>query len=251
MRILYQNLADDCAVTASGERSGFPATNVQHPFLIRRWRSLVVSSEQSLLFDAGSGLTVKADTLAIVQHNLSSTAVVKFQANSIDSWSTPPVDQTAVWSEGIILVNLSAAQDYQLWRVSITDSANPDGYVEIGRIVIALRYQVEELPDSAVELDTIDTTVISKSITRQTYADLGVQARAYTLSMGIMGDTTRQSLAAVYAAVGQHTPVVLVADEKNPTKLPPIYCTMAKTVRYTHAGGWGWRDDGLKFVEEF
>ena len=149
------------------------------------------------------------------------------------------------------MLNLAAAESYRFWRIYIEDAANPDGYIEIGRMGLFVRYQAAELPDAGIIDDLEDATVISRSITGQTYADLGVKSRAYEINMGTMKEETRQSLKAIYAAAGQSGRIIFIPDEYNTDKLPPIYCCMKKTPKFTQAGGWLWKHESIRVVEEF
>lgn len=251
MRILYDNLADNATVTASGEATNFPASYVQHPHLIKRWRTLSVADEQWIVFDAGEGSTINADTVAIIQHNLGASAVITIEANSANSWTSAPFSVSAVYTSTMILYNAESNQDYRYWRIGITNTGNADGYLEIGRIGIYDRYQMGRVPDKAVQWGIKDSTVTTRSASQQKYADLGTQARTCTLSMGLMSDAIRQSLLTIYSTVGQHTPVILEVDENQLDKFPPLYCTIEVEPAATHIGSWYWRDTGFTFTEVF
>lgn len=251
MRLLYDDLGDEVTISASGEASNFPVTNVQHPHLIKRWRTLSVAAEQWVLFDAGPGETIDADTAIIAAHNFTPSAVITVEANSADSWASAPYSATAVYTSAMIVVNASTLQSYRFWRIGITDTSNGDDYIEVGRIGLYDRYQLERVPDKAVEWGIRDSTRTTRSVSQQKYADLGTQARTVTLSMGLMSETVRQGLLAAYGVVGQHTPVVLEVDEDELAKFPPLYCTIEVEPRATHMGGWYWRDTGFTFVEVF
>ncbi len=250
MRMLFNNFADVCTLTDSGELSGFPGSNVQHPFLIKRWRSLS-TAQQWVKFDAGTGATLSIDTAAIVQHNLSAAASIHVQGNATDVWSSPSVDVTATWNAGIILVDLGAIQTYRFWRIYLDDPANTSSYLEVGRMGLYAKYQAQEPPERSIQAGLIDTTVTTFNPSQQSYSDLGVIARTYVIPMGSVKEATRQSLMAIYAAVGQHSPIIIVPDENYQAQLPPIYAQMMKVTTYTNTGDGLWTDDGLQFQEVF
>lgn len=248
MKILYDNPLDDCTISGAG-RTGFPMTNVQHIHLSKRWRSLTLSAE-ALLFNAGAGNTIDIDTFAIIQHNFSATASVKLQMNSADDWTTPPVDETLTWSSGIIAEFFTSTKSYQYLRVLITDAANADGYIEIGRIMAGLHLYLYQ-PLEGILDDVEDSTVVSMSITGQPFADLGTIARVYEVPLGTIPVATRTAIKALYAAMGKHTPMVVFPDETDLTTFPPIYSLLTQGRVFTHAGSVHWDCKSLRFVEAF
>jgi hypothetical protein len=250
MIIAYNSVLDGGILTASGEKSGFPAAYVQHPFLIRRWRSLTngASSIEWVKFDAGTGAILTLDTVAIIQHNLSATAVVHVQANATDDWTTPAVD-IAMGIEDLILGHIAIA--HRFVRFTFCDAASVDGYIEIGRIFGCMAYAVEEPIDNSFIDDLYDPSVVTRNESGQVYADLGQVARVYTLSMGTFSDDVRMGLKAVYASVGKSNPLILIPDEHHQDKIPPIYCTITRWPKFTSASAWGWTDGGIELTEAF
>jgi hypothetical protein len=236
MRILYNDLMIDSILVASSERSGFPASNVQHPHLTRVWHS-VTPTTQRITINAGAGHTITA-TAAVIQGNI------------VDVWAAPPLDVPFTPTDALALAYFPSAA-YQYWRFTFDDAANPDGYIEIGRLMLCLHWQSVEETDRGTEDGIEDTTRTSESETGQAFGDIGVQKQTYAMSFGIMQPETRTSLKAIYASVGQHMPIVVVPNENALDKLPPIYCTMRKTMKFTGAGGWLWKHDGLEFVQTY
>jgi hypothetical protein len=249
MRILHTDLLIDLALSASSERSGFPATNVQHPHLTRTWRSVALTS-QRLTFDAGGGLTIAPTLVVIAAHNLTSSATLSVEQNSTDAWGAPPVSVPAVIVDGLILVYLPGVA-YQYLSILFNDATNPATYIEIGRVEGGVYWQSAEDIDRGTEDGVEDTTRVTESVTGQSFGDLGQQKQTYRVSFGIMQAETRVSLKAIYAAVGQHMPIILIPNENALDVLPPLYCRMTKSIQFTGAGGWLWQDDGLQFTEVF
>jgi hypothetical protein len=249
VRILYNDLMIDSLLVTSSERSGFPASNVQHPHLTRVWRS-VNSTSQTITVNAGTGNTITATSAVMAAHNLSSSATARVQGNTIDTWTAPPLDVEFAPTDALSLAYFPPAA-YQYWRFPFDDAANPDGYIEIGRLMLCLYWQSVEETDRGTEDGIEDTTRTTESETGQGFGDLGVQKQTYAISFGTMRPETRTSLKAIYASSGQHMPIVVVPNENALDKLPPIYCTMRKTMKFTGAGGWLWKHDGLEFVQTF
>jgi len=256
LRIAYNDQAKLQAVTASTENAQYPAVNAVHPHLSRAWRSTACAAEW-IKFDAGAGLTIPFDTACIVGHNLTSAAVVRVQTDDADGWAPPGgMNLSGDPTRSIIFVDLRPSPTARRYaRMYIEDAANPDGYIEIGRVFLCTRFEGETI-DRGLKVSIEDSTVVSRSLTGQLFADIGVQQKVYAFSLGTMRNSTRLALAAVLAANGQHDPVIVFPAEEQiegdvgaTEAVPPLYGCLSKQVGFTDAGGWGWVDDGIEVRE--
>ena len=59
--------------------------------------------------------------------SLSTNAVVKFQANNLDDWSSPAINQTVAVEKGAVMAFTTSPSSYRYWRILITDRENPLG----------------------------------------------------------------------------------------------------------------------------
>jgi len=253
LRIAYGDQARLQTVTDSTEATGYPGTNAVHPHLSRVWRTTAAAA-QWIKFDAGVGKTISFDTACIIGHNLTSAAVVKVQTDDADAWAPPGgMDRNGDPTQSIIAVDLAPLPTARRYaRVYIDDAANPAGYLSIGRVFLCTRWEGETI-DKGFSVVLNDTTVVTRSLTGQVFADLGVISRIYSLSLGTMKNTVKQSLLTLLQAVGQWDPVIVFPTESmTPAGIEainPIYATMSKTTNFRDAGGWGWTDDGMTFTE--
>jgi hypothetical protein len=252
LRILYADLAKSCAVTDSTEATGYPGTNVQHPHLSRAWRTTALAA-QYIIFDAGAGKTISFDTAAIIGHNLTAAAVVKVQSDDTPTWAPPGgVDRNADPIQPLMVVDVGVGTTARRYvRVYIDDPTNPAGYISIGRIMLGIRFEGETI-DRGFKVSIEDSTVLSQSQSGQIFADLGVQQRVYSFSLGTMKNATKQKLLAIVQSAGQYDPVVVIPAESSipgatgeTEAIMPLYATMTKGIAFTDAGGWGWNDDGI------
>ncbi|HXK36584.1 MAG TPA: discoidin domain-containing protein [Candidatus Paceibacterota bacterium] len=256
LRILYADLAKSCAVTDSTEATGYPGTNVQHPHLSRAWRTSALAA-QWIIFDAGAGNTISFDTAAIVGHNLTAAAVVKVQSDDTPTWAPPGgVDKNADPTQPLMVVDVAPLPTARRYvRVYIDDPTNPAGYISIGRIMLGIRFEGETI-DRGFKIAIEDSTVLSASLSGQIFADLGVQQRVYSMSLGTMKNATKQKLIVIVQTAGQYDPVVVIPSESSipgavgeTEAIMPLYATMTKGVSFTEQGGWGWADDVISFRE--
>ena len=254
LRIAYNDLAKLQTITDSTEASGYPGTNVVHAHLSRVWRTTSAAA-QWIKFDAGAGKTIDFDTACIIGHNLTSAAIVKVQTDDADTWAPPGgMNKNGDPTQSIIFVDLAPLPTARRYaRVYIDDAANPAGYISVGRVFLCKRFDASEPIDSGFSMTVEDSTVVSCSLTGQLFADIGVQQKVYTMSMGTMKNATKIALLAIIQSVGQYDPVVVMPSEPRThdgaEAIAPLYATMSRGVTFTDAGGWGWSDGGFEFRE--
>jgi hypothetical protein len=249
MRILYNDLWRGKTLTVSSEATGYTGVNTQHAHLSKAWRTTGVASEW-IKIDTTTSITI--DAIAIIAHNLTPGATIKIEANATDAWGAPSFSITLNPADPLILSTF-ASQTYRWWRVTIADAANPAGYISIGRIYFCMRWESVEPIDRSFRPSVEDTTNVSKSISGQLFADIGVRQRVYKFSMGTMKDETKVSLEAIILNARNYDPVIVMPDNtissNGLTRIQPLYSTFIKETAFMANGPWGWDDDGLEFKE--
>jgi hypothetical protein len=241
MRILVNDVWKAGTITASTEAAGYPAANSQHVHLSRKWRSTALTS-QWVKVDLGAA--VAADCIAIAGHNLTAAAVVKVQASDTDAWGSPVIDKAGDPLDSVILIPFSL-DSRRWWRITVDDSTNPDGYVQLGRIFLCQRYESVEPIAGGFIGSVEDSTVTKDSITGQRFADVGVVRKTYRVTMGTMKNETKEAIDACYAAAGVHQPVIVEPADG----IARMYATFDGKPQFTAVGAWGWTDGGIEFKE--
>ena len=124
--------------------------NLKNPLLSAKSRSanaLVASTT----FDADLGVARAVRVIAILRHNFSALATIQVRGYSDAGYTSLVWDSTAlsVWPEGFpsaenkkryqddFYIIAPSDQTARYWRTSISDAANPAGYVELARAVFA------------------------------------------------------------------------------------------------------------------
>lgn len=150
--------------------ASLPLANMQTEFITERARSTDATTG-STTFDVDLGAAYPIRAIGLVGHNLSLSATVRVYGDSASDFATPDYDPGAEdvyptiypagstlwgadvassplgseeWDLGVRLDFLhfpTSAQSLRYWRFAITDTGNVDGYVEIGRCVVAQGYQ--------------------------------------------------------------------------------------------------------------
>lgn len=116
--------------TAPGD---FDKGNMTIDPLRQVWRSADVASWQEIVIKAD--LATAIDTIAILNHNLSETAVINLQGNISNSFVAPPLNIFVPWQKKHLIICQNFGQPYSYYRIRILDPSNACGYIEIGRII--------------------------------------------------------------------------------------------------------------------
>lgn len=120
--------------TAAGDFSPY---NLNTDIIEQVFRS--TSDFVSLVCDTGISQGVPIDTLAILGHNLTKSAVVQIQGSNVSDFSsinfstTLTTELTNMYYVSPVFPNQAAQNRY--WRFVIQDATNPAGFVQIGTIL--------------------------------------------------------------------------------------------------------------------
>lgn len=114
------------------EDSDYPLSNILSLPVSKAARLTPLAASSSILLSVPSVGDVTV--LALIGHNLSSSATVTIYAGSDYTTTTDLGSMT--WRKGLMLKVFSAAENYAFWRIYITDDSNEYGYHQIGYIVL-------------------------------------------------------------------------------------------------------------------
>lgn len=225
MIILYDNKILTSTITANSENVNFPLANLKLVDSTKYFRSIVDTGVR-IVFNLAS---LKADWLFILNHNLTSGATIKIEANTSDSWGSPAFSETVTWDEDTIWHGFTE-QTYSYWSLYIDDSSNPDGFIQIGLLSLGKPLTMPGF-DPAVKVSYIDTTNRTRTPSLKTYKDIRpvyrvvsvkyptiTQAEFKTVSTGI------KPMLDFYHDTGD--PAMVVPYEETVDVEPPIYCEL-------------------------
>jgi len=132
MRYTIDNyLSTAISITPSSEDSIYKKDYLynQRPSLPFRFTG---KTDENIVIDFGSAKTITI--IALINHNLTSNATIKIQANSVNDFTTPPYNVTLTWHEENLYFTLN--QTYQYWKLIIQDSGNSEN-IEIGELIFS------------------------------------------------------------------------------------------------------------------
>lgn len=139
----YSSLSDAATLSAGSWTVGLPLANLKTDELFNTARSSDAAlSSTKVTVDFGSATSIGALIAGPV--NLSAAALFRVRGSTSNTF---PSGYTSGWlSHGVLAAELdterrlniihvlAAAQSYRYWQIEVDDTANSDGYVEIGRL---------------------------------------------------------------------------------------------------------------------
>lgn len=238
LRILYNHDAWDAAtITSSSEASSHLADdNVVDDNPARPWRT---DDEQDewIKFDLGSAQQITC--VALFNFNLSSGATVRLQANSSDSFGSPPYDQALTIvtdADSVVFKRLVffLDQTYQWWRITVDDYPNTDGYIQIGRIVGGAYYEMSRNYSEQFGIQIADPSegreVPGAFSPKRSQEDF----RTITLDFEFVEETERDKWEAIFRKIGNRSPVVLALDPTDRPTKDSAYCVLKTPLQIAH-----------------
>ncbi len=144
--------ANVISVTSQADGDHAPINLTTTP-LRESWRSGPGIEDFQEIIIQSNDLTVTPDTFALLNHNLTETAVVQLQASMTSDFVTPAFTIQLVWTKKHMVLLQSVGLAYNYYRFRILDPLNPCGFVEIGRIVAGKSFTVTNNEDITDEIE--------------------------------------------------------------------------------------------------
>ena len=128
----------------------FSPNNVNTDIVEQVWRSNNVLNA-TLSCDTEITQGTAPDTIAILNHNWTSSAVVTLEGSNSDTFATIgiliPIEASAINS--YYIAPTLPTEQYRYWRLSIADTTNPAGFLQVGTIIFgsSIIFQGEDIVD--------------------------------------------------------------------------------------------------------
>jgi hypothetical protein len=124
----------------------YSKTNLTTSPLREVWRSVDALTFQDVVIKTND-LTVVPDTFAVLNHNLTETAVVQLQGSMTQDFSAPAFTINLIWSKKHIILLQNVGFSYNYYRFRFLDPLNPCGHIEIGRIIAGASFTLTDNED--------------------------------------------------------------------------------------------------------
>lgn len=215
----FPNRIDSATVSGGSWLSTLPLSNIKDRRLSRLARSTNATLANTIInLDLGSAKTVGA--VALITHNLSASALVRVRGDDAADFATPLYNSgwLNAWPSGVIpqalleweddnfwlgTVSSEAIAGYQspyinlidtrpvlrYWRIEISDTSNPSGYVQVGRVFIGDTWTTTYNPSYGAGLGTEDSTGIESSMGGEEYFDISKRYRVHRFSLNALTPT--------------------------------------------------------------
>ena len=122
---------------AGSTQSGFNIKDVNSDIIEQVWRSATGVKITNITCDTEITQGVFVDTIAILNHNFTSTAAIVFQGSNDSTFSTVTFSQTLTWEKENMYYISPEIPTLQLryWRFILNDGTNPDDFLRVGTIL--------------------------------------------------------------------------------------------------------------------
>jgi hypothetical protein len=228
LKLAYKENSADAIVSANSQTVNYPVSNVLDSRLSRIYKTDSTTTAE-VVFDMGSA--VACDVVYIARHNITSSATVSIQANSSDSWTSPPIDLSITHDSGVMTLDFTSST-YRYWRVKVVDATNPDGDIYMGRIWIGEYFQAPGISPT-VAIDYVSTSIKSVSVSGQSYMDKNYAYHNISIVHPILNQSDRPIFENIIDTVDIGIPFFVTFDEEC-SDLENYYVTMmTETLRFT------------------
>lgn len=185
--------SDDGTLSGGSWASGMGLSNLQDARLATLARS-TDATKANTQFDCDLGANKKIRAVSLHNHNLTLAAQVRIRGSTVSDFSSTVYNSgwfnayptaypasTTLWGDDVsssqisqdtldsgypsAVIDVFAEADARYWRIEFDDTANGDGYVELGRLIICQAYEASIGFSTGVQLgwETSSTSVEMES----------------------------------------------------------------------------------------
>lgn len=249
--LAWQNRTDEGTLSGGSWQASLPLANLQNRQVqkVARSSNALAASTQFVL-DLGQARSI--GVLALVVHNISVTGSVRITASDSPAFSTLYYDSGAVpvWPSGMVpqalleweddnfwlgtlsqnaragfqspyIHILPSAVNMRYWKVEVIDTANPDGFVQIGRLFLAQGWRPGINYAFGAELGYQDPTLVETSLSGAEFFDVRSRYRAFGFELQFMTGAESYGYALeLQRLAGISGEVLLVPDSDDAANMP-------------------------------
>jgi hypothetical protein len=194
LQLGYNNLIDAATLSGGSWEATLPLANLQDrasfqgaPVLLSKVaRSTDDAAASSLVnIDLGSAKSVQAFG-AIATNISASAATYRLRGGSDNTFATSTYDSGTVSANAQtpdLILGLASAVTARYWRLEITDTANADGYIDIGRLFIGPSLAPADNYSKGAELGYQSNTKMQRSLGGVKYFDIRPGERLFEFAL--------------------------------------------------------------------
>lgn len=223
IRLLWDNLLGNSSLSSSTEDSDFVLSNIKNPHLTKIFKFTGNTSE-TLDINLGSSEEIRG---IIVETNLTSSATVNIYGHTTSDFTIPDYTSTASVYDGKVTLFLD--ENYQYWRVEMTDTSLTTIWI---KYLFIGDYTQMPTFDPDVDLEYSTSSTASTNQTGQIYGNKGYEIFSTGFEFNTITDyvreidgkviATREELLLMWRAVENINPIYLVIWEESLDKFSPV-----------------------------
>jgi len=244
-KILYVNEFFDLdnTITSTTEDAEFPVSNLTSDSRSQVWRSASGTTTDRVVINLGSAKDIDSFAMFFDALNplpLTSSAVVKLQANTSDSWGAPPVDVTLSIDQ--VYKNayhfFTSTQNYQYWAVSVSDGTNPNNQIELSLLYLSEAAGTSQPPEIGFKDGIKDQSKPRSTAFGHEYWDIYPNRISWDFNFKALSEADKILFKDIFTEVGKHGTIVtaLDSDENIFTDANEylLYCRLTKDYSAKH-----------------
>lgn len=231
LRIIYKNLFDGydtLSMAVGASASGFALTNLLDDKKAKTWRSTNLTSPKIKVTWAAaktiSGVAlaftnlVAGSTFRIVLFNdpAAGSQLYDSGAIAVNYGYDAPVGFNSIGSPSFaygggahVSAFFTSVSAVRRMEIELTSAGNPDGYIEISRIIAGQAWEPHDNADYGAKVDFIDTTTASRTSSGNLVTDRGTITRVLEFSMQLMDSVDKAALNNLFRSIGKSQPLFI------------------------------------------
>jgi len=230
LRILKYDYAPTVAsISSSTQATGFLDDHIITKFKNQTYRSTATSAQLTLIWTTAIDISM----VGLAFTNLTSSATMRVRGYATAGAGSPSFDSgTTACAEGGNLGLFRGTNTYsygggvyaESWFtgdtvekiiIDVTDSTNPDGYIEIGRLVTGDYYEVSVNPNYGGSTTVTDATTNVRNEAGDLLSELKYQAKTIQLSFGLMPPADREVMYSIFNSNGKNKAIYMSLFPKD------------------------------------
>jgi hypothetical protein len=189
----YGNAVELSTLGGGSWNASYPLNNLKDPRLALTARtSNTLAASSTITADLGAARRIRV--VGLVNHNLSAAATVKVQAATDSGYTSVVLDtgNLPAWPAGTVAaamtyprptVGVAVDGTYRYWRVVITDTGNPAGYIRLGRLFVGEGFRPSINMQGGAGLGLETDTTFEKSLSGAEFASARPLRRVMRFSL--------------------------------------------------------------------
>ncbi len=195
---------------------------------------IVLNQTQTIDFDAGYGVTIDADSTAILGHNLTSSVEhCQFIMSPNSDYTSATTNVAFLHATGLMSVYF-AVDSQRYARLAISDGTNDDDYIEMGLVYIASHLQVVGGVGIDFPFQPLDSSTGDYSNSGQFFGDEGEILDLYDFHMPYINNALKANMLTVFDKVKTVKPIIMDFNESAHSSIAPLYCKFNDTIAFNH-----------------